>query len=298
MALLRRLSMGESVLVAEKGTVTSGVLTVEEFTICINAYRPLAPVEGRARVKRASLVPLSIAVAAVQAFGRFKVTTDLLKGLGEQPLLWQKKDEQEANRLAFETDLLLEDEIREMEGECDVHLAMELESMPSFKVFPEDEDAAQSWTLKFIPSSLDRELVAYSSYRSAPLNRQRDGVSVMEITAAGDRQSALRFLGYLHSTKGVRPGITSVFGSEDVGEWAEEYMTACRERGLKWSSIANYINSLVSITRYALSTMADPPLETEGELIRLRSQAESQAKVERCEIHPRSTVSSPTHSVL
>ena len=103
--------MAESVLVAEKGAVDSKVLTQEECTLIIDAYRPLAPVEGRARVKRASLLPLPIAVAAIQAFGRCAASTSLLKALGEQPKLWAMRDEQEALRVNLEQDLLLDDAI-------------------------------------------------------------------------------------------------------------------------------------------------------------------------------------------
>eukprot|EP00966_Prymnesium_polylepis_P306529 7083167-Prymnesium_polylepis.4 len=147
MSLLRRLSMGDSVLVAEKHSITTELLTEEENAACLDAYRPLAPVEGRARVKRASLIPLSIAVAAVQAHGRTPSTSALLKGLGETPLLWSKWEEQEANRKEYECDLVLDDEIREMEGECDVHMAVELESMVSFQKVAVDEEKAESWTL-------------------------------------------------------------------------------------------------------------------------------------------------------
>eukprot|EP00966_Prymnesium_polylepis_P070471 1637620-Prymnesium_polylepis.1 len=102
----------------------------------------------------------------------------------------------------------------------------------------------------------------------------------MEITIAGDRSCALRLLGFLQTTKGVRPAL-SVFGDADMGAFAEAYMNACKEKGLRWSSLANYVNSFVSLTRYVHSTMDEPPSETLDELIRLRSQAESQAKVER-----------------
>jgi hypothetical protein len=280
MSLLRRLSMGDSVLVAEKHSVTTELLTQDENTACLDAYRPLAPVEGRARVKRASLIPLSIAVASIQAHGRTPSTIALLKALGETPLLWSKLEEQEANRKEYEIDLVLDDEIREMEGECDVHMSVELESMVSFQKVAVDEEKAESWTLKSIPISLERELASYKAYRSAPLNRHRDGGEIMEITIAGDRSCALRLLGFLQTTKGVRPAL-SVFGDADMGAFAEAYMNACKEKGLRWSSLANYVNSFVSLTRYVHSTMDEPPSETLDELIRLRSQAESQAKVER-----------------
>lgn len=304
MALLRRLSMADSVLVAEKKSVAASLVTEEELAICLDAYRPLAPIEARARVKRAALLPVAIAVAAVQAFGRCPSTSALLKALGETPQLWSALETQEADRAQYEVDLVLDDEIAELEGECDVHMAFEMESMVNFQRVAADEEQAQSWTLKTVPIGLERELAAYASHRSMPLCRHRDGGQIMDITIQGDRSCALRLLGFLNTTKSVRPGLVSVFGSADIGEYVESYLNACREKGLRWSSLANYVNSFVSVTRYVHSTLDEPPHETLDELIRLRyrnakrsctcivrpaprlplvfrSQAESQAKVER-----------------
>ena len=282
MALLRRLCMTESVLVAEKAAVDSNLLTQEECTVVIDAYRPLAPVEGRARVKRASLLPLPIAVAAVQAFGRCAASTSLLKALGEQPRLWAMRDEQEVLRVNLEQDLLLDDAIAEEEGEADIHMAVEMETMMTFPTHAEDDKAVEkSWTLTPVPKSLERELAQYGSYRASPLNKDRVGGEIMPITIQGDRSSATRFLGYLKAIKGVAPGLVSVFQRDDLGALVESYMNACRAKEVRWSSLANYVNSLLSVTRYVHTLDVDAPLETEEELIRLRSQAESQAKVER-----------------
>ena len=281
MALLRRLSMAESVLCAEKSAVAAEMLTAEECKACIEAYRPLAPVEARARVKRASLVPVSVAVAAVQAYGRCMASTCLLKALGEQPRLWAMKDEQDVHRQNYERDFLLDERIGELEAEADVHLAVELETMSAFPSVAEDDVALeQSWTLSPVPKALERELAQYASYRSSPLNKDRVGGEIMPITIQGDAASARRFLGYLKATKGMKPAL-SVFAGSDLGSLVESYLTACRAKSVRWSSIANYVNSLLSVCRYAHSLIPEPPLDTEEELINLRSQAESQAKVER-----------------
>ncbi|MDC0525419.1 hypothetical protein OAO87_00375 [bacterium] len=281
MSLLRRLSMGESVLCAQKSAMEAELLTADEFAAILDAYRPLAEPEARAKVKKASLVPLSVAVAAVQAFGRCAATTALLKAIGEQPKLWAMKDEQEAHRANLEVDLLLDDAIAEEEGEADVHMAIELETMPAFPSVAEDDAAVeQSWTLSPVPKALERELTQYASYRSSPLNKDRVGGEIMPVTIQGDAASARRFLGFLKATKGIKPEL-AVFASSDLGALVQDYLNACRAKSVRWCSIANYVNGLLSVTRYAHSLTTEPSLETEEELINLRSQAESQAKVER-----------------
>eukprot|EP00966_Prymnesium_polylepis_P243347 5627473-Prymnesium_polylepis.1 len=70
----------------------------------------------------------------------------------------------------------------------------------------------------------------------------------MEITIGGDRSCALRLLGFLQTTKGIKPAL-SVFGDAEMGAFAETYMNACKEKGLRWSSLANYSTRLDCINR-------------------------------------------------
>ena len=88
------------------------------------------------------------------------------------------------------------------------------------------------------------------------------------------------------ATKEITPGL-GVFCRAALSAWAEEWVKVLRDdRGLKASSLANYVNSLVMTCHCVYSTyevdadaLAMPTTPCE-ELIRIRHQLESLAKHE------------------
>ena len=98
------------------------------------------------------------------------------------------QDEQDANRRNFEVDLVLNEEVESLDAEADVHFAVELESMTvGFQTIPADDEKAESFKLSTVPKLLAKQMDAFHTHRSSPLNRQREGVSVMDITVSNDR---------------------------------------------------------------------------------------------------------------
>eukprot|EP00966_Prymnesium_polylepis_P223873 5179578-Prymnesium_polylepis.1 len=201
------------------------------------------------------------------------------------PRVWELALEQEANHARLEHDLCVEQELEELEEEG-VHLAAELSVMAPFVESKEDDEVAQSWRLPSIPAALTKELDAYASFRAEPLNRFRDGSAVLDVTVGNDRATVLRFLGYLSAEKEIAPGL-GVFGTKDLSQWVEDWLQALQEKGLKYSSMANYTNSLIAVTNHvyatysideAIHSMQRTPLD---DLIRLRGQCESEAKQQR-----------------
>ena len=285
-SILQKNSFDDAVLVVEKRSVEEGTLLQEERRIILSTFAPLVPdVEARNRVKRCSLVPVSVVVAAAGAHGRCAETVSLLTALHQLPRAWKLAVEQEANHARLEHDLLIEEELQEMEEEG-VHLAAELSVMAPFADDREDDTAASNWRLPSIPASLNKELDAYAKYRAEPLNRFRDGSAVVDVTVGNDRASALRFLGWLRAEKEVLPGL-GAFGKGEVAGWVEEWLHALKAKGVKYSSLSNYVNSLIAVTGHVYSTykidesiysMQRTPLD---ELIRLRGQCESEAKQQR-----------------
>ena len=174
-------------------------------------------------------------------------------------------------------------EIAELEEES-CHFAAELSaSYAPLAADAADDEKATRWTLPSVPLALRKELDAYTVHRTAPLNRQRDGSCVVDLTVGGDKATTLRFLGWLHATHDIVPGL-GVFCRAALSQWAEEYAKALAEKGLKYSSIANYLNGLAMVCQYVYQTyevdpdalaMSTTPLD---ELLRLRGQCESQAK--------------------
>ena len=289
-AILQRHSFEDAVLVCQKSAVAAGTLTEAELKAVLAQFRPLVDdIEARNRIKRCSLVPVSVAVAACAAHGRCAPTVALLRALRQLPRVWELQLEQEQLRARLEVDLALEDEVAAAEEEEAVHLASELSTMVPFAVDKADEAtmASTAWRLKKVPEPLERELRAFASYRQEALNIHRHGAAVVPVTCENDRATCLRFLGWLAAERGIAPGL-GAFAQPETSQWVADWANALREqKGVKFSSLSNYTNSLITITHYvyntykvdeALHALPVTPLE---ELVRLRGQCESGAKQDR-----------------
>ena len=274
----------------EKRAVAAGTLTEQEKGSILEAFRPLVlDVEARRRVKRCSLVPVSVVVAACTAYGRCASTVALMKALKQLPRLWQLQLEQEQSRARLEVDLVLDDELAEAEQEDPVHLASELAVMVPFVGDAQDEEtvqAVQSWRLRAVPEGLARELDAFTAYRVETLNIHRQGAAVVPVTCENDKATGLRFLGWLSAERDIVPGL-GAFARTELAQWASDWVKALAERGVKYSSLSNYTNSLVTLTSFVYNTyrvddaihrLATTPLE---ELVRLRGQCEAEAKQQK-----------------
>ena len=194
--------------------------------------------------KRCSIVPVSIVVAALTAYGRCEQSVALLRAMDQLPRVWALTLEQEQNRARLEEDLVLNDEIADAEEHAPSHLAAELAVMVPFVLDKDDEDVSNSWSLSRIPDSLTRELASFVKYRQEALNIHRQGSAVVPITCENDKGTCLRFLGYLSAEKEIQPGF-GVFAKVDLSQWVSDWINALKDRGLKFSSLA------VSIYRYA-----------------------------------------------
>ena len=221
--------------------------------------------------------------AIVNKYGRGEKSVALLQALRTPlPRLWEAAIEREANEARLEVDVLLDAEIEELE-EQDCHLAVELVQMMAFAPDESDEEQSKSWTLATVPAALKTELDAYALHRTEPLNRARDGSCVLDITVGSDHSTCLRFLGWLAAERELTPGL-GVFARAGLAEWAEDYAKALSAKGLKFSTIANYLNGLAMVGQFVYQTyevdsealaMPTSPLD---QVLRLRGQCESQAR--------------------
>ena len=109
-SILQKHSFDDAVMACEKKAVTDGILLEAEFVAIKDSFKPLIQdVEARNRVKRCSIVPTSVVVAACAAYGRCAQTVALMRALKQLPRVWQLQMEQEQNRARMEVDLLLDD---------------------------------------------------------------------------------------------------------------------------------------------------------------------------------------------
>ena len=111
--------------------------------------------------------------------------------------------------------------------------------------------------------------------RASPLQNQ---------TVGNDASTTLRFLGYLSAVKEITPGL-GVFCRKQLSEWTQDWLNALSEKGLKFSTLANYCNSLCMVGQFVYQTyevdedaLSMQPASPLDEILRLRGQCESQAK--------------------
>ena len=147
----------------------------------------------------------------------------------------------------------------------------------------EAEAVVTSWKLSRVPDALAKELDSYLAYRTSPLNRERDGSCCVDITVGNDRRTTLAFLGWLHAERSITAGL-GVFCRAALSQWVEDWLKALSEKGLKYSSLANYTNSLCMVCSFVYQTYsvdADAlalPTSPLDEMLRMRAQCEGQAK--------------------
>ena len=132
-----------------------------------------------------------------------------------------------------------------------------------------------------VPRLVTEQLSAYKDWRLCPLNYQRGSNAVVDITAEHDCSTVQRFLAYAQQEHEMEPSF-AIFGSARCAGVAQKWLEQMLDRGLMWSTLANYTNSLCNIAAHwwdsggsieeaALQQDPQPP----DALLRLRAQAES-----------------------
>ena len=116
--------------------------------------------------------------------------------------------------------------------------------------------AKVTYTLVDVPSALQRELALFTEWRLKPINRNREGVAVEPVTAAGNRGDALRLLGWLKTEKNIKPSLGGVFGSDRLGVAVQAFCDHLRACGRTFTTIAGYVKSFVAVARFVHSVRA------------------------------------------
>ena len=238
-------------------------------------------------VRMLTLVPVDTAVKAATVFGETEVSAALIKALGfDRPTEWDKSDgdegeeddetveqrrddgddsdsgehsgdrsEGEASVAATEQfDYLSESDAGANDG-GEANDAVPSSSQEGGGCHQQDKKKARvtSYTLVDVPASLQRELDAFTEWRIKPINRDRDGVCVQPITAAGNKADTLRLLGWLKSEHNVVPSIGAVFGSKRLGVAVQRYVDYLRECGRVFTTCAGYVKSFLAVARFVYS---------------------------------------------
>ena len=288
--------IGSTTLVVNKAAVTSGTITEAEYTALMDTFKSALPADvvdpcSLGRIRNCTILPLAAAATVVRTFGRSPASMAWLRALSQPvPQAWELREEQEANNAAGEVDLLLNEKLDDANFEADESsFAAELMTMPAFSADREDEERLKTYILQRVPPGLKRELDIYLLYRTETFAARRAGGAVQSISAEADQTALLRFFGWMAATNRPLVGESITFMiRDDLGDIAQEYAQWLQNtQRCKFSTIANYINGLVSITSYcyanlgpddALLAMDPNPLT---QLINLRGQAEKASKTQQ-----------------
>lgn len=282
---LQRLSMQSCPLALKRASVPA-LVTDAEYRALLVLLESTLDLSARGRCRAVTLVPLPVSVALIKAAGRSDHTSRLLAALHEPlPRAWELQAEREALAEQRQLDYVLEDELA-AEEEWEAPLVAELRhTHVAFEEPEQDKEAvSRAYRLDHVPPAVTSALQTYKDWRLSPLNYQRQGNAVVDVTAEHDAATMLRFLGFAKQECNEAPSL-AVLGAARLPTLVQDWLESLRERALMWSSLANYVNSLCNLTAYwwesggaleeaALRLDPQPP----DALLRLRAQCESQAK--------------------
>ena len=294
--ILSSTGLGPTALLINKAAVATGHIMQPEFDVLMRVFKEALPADivdpsSLGRIRNCTLLPLATAATIVRSFGRSAMAMSFLRAFSVPvPEAWSMHEEREALAAQGQVDLVLEDQI-EAQGDFETEqlsFAEELTQMPAFSKDQGDEARMSTYIMQRPGPVLKSELSEYVAYRTATFAARRQGGAVQSISAEADRTALLSLFGYLERTNRVPEGASlNIFFliRADLGSIVQEYASWLQNnQRCKFSSIANYLNGLVSLVTYAYGNLepsaavlnSDPnPL---AQLINLRGQAEKASK--------------------
>ena len=178
-----------------------------------------------------------------------------------------------------QVDLLIDEQIEEAHDESleDYSFVHELVlEYVCWEASPEDDAKIPALTVAD-RSPLAKQLKELESFRCAKLNRFRTGSAVQRSTFETEKGALLRFLGWVSHTFEIDAPTIDLLAKPDIGEKAEAYLEWLQSKDLAWSSMANYLSSLIQCSLFAAAMLADGDFPEHQQLCNLRRQCEKHA---------------------
>ena len=189
---LARASLTRCSLSLNKASIAQKLVTDQELTSILATLEDSLELEAKGRVRCCVLLPRSVAIAAAHFLGRSERTIAFLRCFSQPlPRMWELQAEQEQLE-ADEVDLVLEGEIQdELELDMPFHAEL-LYTHVQTEETNDEKEAVKRWKLERIPPALETQLNSYRDWRLQPLNFQRAGNAIVDVTAASDRGTGER----------------------------------------------------------------------------------------------------------
>ena len=171
-------------------------------------------------------------------------------------------------------------------------IALETELLTDFTSFETreaDERDARTYCLQKPSVTLGREIELFKAFRQKPICRFRTGAAVLSTSVSSDLSTLMRLLGYMKDHRPKQDGETNppltmvgVITNADLGRWVEQWSEWLKDRECSHTTIANYVNSVVTLKLFTLSDAfeggSNDSEHVYEELVRMRRQAHALAK--------------------
>ena len=291
--------LGATSLCCTRKAVQDGHITEAEYLQIMSVYKQHLPSSlvdpsSLGRIRSCTLLPVATAALVCRQHGRSAATTAWLTAFSQSvPDSWQLHAQAEQDAAAGVPDHALESQLDDASFEVeDISFRDELTSMPVFEPSVDDEQRMATYVLSgsSVSPMLKKELGEFVAYRTATFAARRQGGAVQSISAEHDKLSLLRFFGFLEKTNRVPHGQLLCFTlmiRADLGDLVQEYASWLQNtQRCRFSSIANYLNGLVSITSFCYANLepTDTVLNSDpnplAQIINLRGQAEKASKLQ------------------
>jgi hypothetical protein len=272
-------------------------VTKDEFDWLYNHMR---------RARSFTLIPLEALRKALSTFGRDERSEALVAALGmARPDGWdEEEEEEEAEETEEEAEGDEDDDgddgdvasiaPTEVMDEREDDIGSDADSAPSSGPPPQaasdpstKRQHVDAKSAKDVPPNLVKEFEAFDTFRSMPLNLDRDGASVAPATRESDKARILRFLTWLNNTFTFKTHPTlTIFAHSKIGVTAQRYIKELVEKhGCKYSYAAKMAASFVIAAKFMASQRTTPASTVTGgapvaQLSALHNQCRQQATQE------------------
>ena len=250
-----RCSLQAAPLALKKSSIPT-LATEAEFAELVRLLSEGLPLESKGRVRNVTLIQVNHIATLCAKRGRDEKSIALLRGLSvELPRIWQLEMAREEDDANGEFSYTLQEEMDDAyEFETPLHAELIHTMIPYEETAEEREVVQRTWTLDRVPASLEKQFLEYKDWRLCPLNFQRQGNAVVDTTAQSDRGTTQRFLAYCQQEHGIAPTLAT-FGTAQLATLAQSWLQKLSERGLMWSTLGNYCNSLCNLAAYWWSSV-------------------------------------------
>ena len=240
-------AQGRAMMLTSTASIGGGLVTSEEWAALCDVLH--------ASARRLTLIPVATLAAAMRVYGDRPVSRALLAAL-QLPCPW------EASSSSGEQDDDGRPDDRDGGGARGGASgaggrggsAGQPPTSTSAEPTPDAPQQDSAGGSSRPSATVAAQLATFRNYRLTVLNKHRAAGSCQLVTVENDEGSALRFLSWLASDRGLSANsLVAVFRSPKLGGLVEAYVEHLIGSGRRFSTAASYLSGLVNVARFVLA---------------------------------------------